>query len=221
MLKRVNLKDWISIVVLLFALILSIDALNAPWWTVKTPVSNQIKTNITDSAYYNPSQTISANHVELSPNNTLSIIVPFAELATNQSDIGQLNSLFNITYYVAIPGVVLILLTLLLMLFSILRKPVFALPWIFPLIATILLLAAPIYLLTQMPPIISKLPTVIPPQVAIASGADMSGFWGSSQEWTWGAGVGWTMMIVSAYLSAASMILIRATTKKQNAIKLL
>lgn len=213
--ERVKLKDWIPVAVLLFALILSISSLNSPWWTVKTPVSNQIRTNVTNSADYNPSQTISANHVEQNPNNTVSIVVPFADLAINNTDPIQLNAIFNVVYYLAVPAVILIALTIAVTLFSIFRKPIFSQFWILPFAATILLFIAPVYIAAQMPPVLSELATVMPPQIAIAPGSAVTGFWGSSPDWTWGAGIGWTMMLTAALLSAAAMTLIRAVWKKQ------
>ncbi len=215
MFRRVNLKNWIPVAVLLFALILSISSLNTPWWTIKTPVSNQIRTNVTKSADYNPSQTISANHVEQNPNNTVTIVVPFADLAINQTDPIQLNAIFNVVYYLAVPAVILIALTLAVALFSIFRKPVFGQFWVLPLAATILLFIAPVYIAAQMPPVLNDLATVMPPQIAIAPGSAVTGFWGSSPDWTWGAGMGWTMMLTAAFLSAAAMTLIRAVSKKE------
>jgi len=211
--KKMNLKNWIPVAILSFAFILAIASLNAPWWTVKNPISNQIQTNVTNSADYNPSQTISANHVENEPNNTVSIVVPFADLAINQTDPVELNGIFNAAYYLVVSALIFIAIAIAVALFSIFRKPIFSLFWIFPLAATLLLFVAPVYLAAQMPPVLTNLATVMPPQIGIASGSDVTGFWGSSPDWTWGAGTGWTMMLTAAFLSGAAMVLVRAVWK--------
>ena len=216
MLRKMNLKKWIPIAVLVVVLVLSVSSLNSPWWAIKTPVSNQIRTNITDSVYYNPSKTVSASHVEPNPNNTLSVVVAFTDLGSNQSDTSELNSVFSVVYYITVSGAVLVTITLIIAVVSALRTPILQIAWILPLIAAILLLVGSIYLVTVMPPTLSKLATVVPAQIAVAPGAGFGGFWGSSQTWMWGAGIGLTEMVLAAFMSAAATALMRLGPKKQD-----
>jgi hypothetical protein len=209
-----NLMNWIPVAILVVALIFSIGSLTAPWWSVENPVSDQIRTNVTNNAFYYPSQTISANHIVPDPNSTLSVTVPFTDLGVNQTNTGELNSVFTIAYDVAVAGVVLIVVALALVATSILRKPLFTFSWILALIAALLMIIAPIYLAAQMPVVLVSLPSTIPAQVAVAPGVDMTGFWGSTQTWTWGAGLGWTLMFTAAFLLLAAVVLIRAIQRK-------
>jgi len=191
MLRRLSNKNWIPVGVLLAAAILCIGSLYAPWWSIRNPAEQQINTNITNNAFYNPLQTISANHVEPEDNNnTFSVTVPFSELGPNATDTDMLGSIFSTTLYIAVSGMVLVILALALVIVSVLRKPLFAFSWILSLAGTILLLVASIYIVAQMPEAVETLPTVMPSQVAVVSGSNLTGFWGSTKDWTWGAGLG-------------------------------
>ncbi len=130
----------------------------------------------------------------------------------------EMASLISSTLIISIVGIVFAISALAVFAFSIFRKPFFGTATFLAAIAGILLLVAPMYFTVQSIGIFERFSTVVPARVSYLelstfSGRNIGSFWGSTQDWTWGAGAGWFLLFVSSLFLFSSFVLIRSHSK--------
>lgn len=203
-------KGWVPTICLVVSLVLSATALFMPWWSIRTSDKLQMTGNTTKAADYMPFQTVVA--VDTGANK--SIVVPFSELDANQTDTGNLASLFSNTVIVTGVGMALTVVALALTVFSIIRKPFFNQMWIIAALGGILLFVAPLFLASEVPTILAEFNSVIPSSISVVPGSQITGLWGSSQSWIWGAGFGWFLLFTGSLICLIGSVLTRVTLRK-------
>lgn len=223
-------KKWAFIFgLILVTLIFSVVAVFTPWWKVTTTRENEImRLNVSDPvkairAEYRLFGTVSATKITKVENETLSISIPFANLTGNEADKNALSSLFNNALILTIAGSALTAATTVMIFVSGLYRP---LPSKYTkfigVIAALLLAAASIYLVVEMPPVVSKLTSVIPTDIDVLSGSKIKGFWGGIgmetnpgfQEWMWEPALGWYLTFTAFLLNVATAMLIHMINGK-------
>jgi len=217
-------KKWGFIFALiLVTLIFSVAAVFTPWWKVTTTRENEImRLNISAPviamrAEYGLFRTVSATRITKVENETLSISMPFANLTGNDADKNALSSMFNNALTLTMVGSALTALTAVMVLVSGLHRPLlFKYAKFGGIIAALLLATASIYLMVEMPPVVSKLTSVIPTDIYELAGSNIKGFWGGIdmetttgfQEWIWEPAFGWYLAFTAFLLNAATSMLI-------------
>jgi len=205
-----NLKNWLPAICMLVPLIFSITALYLPWWSIRTSTTLQITSNTTRTADYMPLQTVVASEV----GKNKSVTVSFKDLQENDIEKNDLASLFNTTLIVSAVGTVLTASAFTLTLISVLRKTSFSYTWILATVGAIFLLIAPLYLAAEAPSVLGRFASVIPPDISVLPGSQITSFWGANQSWMWGAGIGWFLQFTASLLGISGAVLVRGLFRK-------
>ncbi len=203
-------KNWIPAICLIVSLVFSCIALITPWWSIRTSKALQITGNITKTADYMPFQTVTA--VDTGMNK--SIVVSFKELNASETNIDSLASLFNTAVILTTVGIALTILALALTVLSIVRKHLFGYLWIIAMIGGIVLFIVPLFLATNVQPILTKFDNVIPSDISVVSGIGIASFWGNNQSWAWGAGFGWSILLTASLICLVGAVLTRTILKR-------
>jgi hypothetical protein len=203
-------KNWIPVICLIVSLVFSATALITPWWSIRTSKALQITGNTTKNANYMPFQTVTA--VDTGMNK--SIVISFKELNASETDIDRLASLFKTAVILTTVGIALTILALALTVLSIVRKHLFSYLWIIAMIGGIVLFIVPLFLATEVQPILTKFNNVLPSDISVVSGSGIADFWGNNQSWAWGAGFGWFMLFTASLICLVAAVLTRTILKR-------
>lgn len=226
-------KKWVpALALVLVALIFSIVAISMPWWSVKTTLGASLVRNSTAKAEYGLFQSVTASISE----DNKTVTLPFLNLTAEEADKNAVISVFNTSLMLTTGGLGLTALTLVLILISGLRKPLFTFSTVTAAVAAILLLIAPLYLTYSLPPIMTKFGEVIPleiPSSWVSLRPEKIGdFWGSiaipespdfpewswnAAFWNWGAAFGWYMAFTASLLLFITSAWIYNTVAKKGA----
>jgi hypothetical protein len=111
-------------------------------------------------------------------------------------------------------GIALTILALALTVLSIVRKHLFSYLWIIAMIGGIVLFIVPLFLATNVQPILTKFNNVLPSDISVVSGSEIAGFWGNNQSWAWGAGFGWSILLTASLICLVAAVLTRTVLKR-------
>ena len=208
--RMINFKKWVPTVCLVFSLILAISSIYTPWWGVWNSMANHVATNDTKVAYYMPLQTIIADNVKAN----VSIALPFNDIAGNDTNRNALSNVFTTTLDMAIVGMVLTIITLALTVITVLQKKTLKHIWLIGIIGAILLFLAAFYITQMMTPAFTRFVNIVPSEIGAIPGKQIASFWGSADIWTWGAGYGWLLLLMSALLATIGSTLFRQSQER-------
>ena len=210
-----NVEKWVpAFGLVLVALILSIASIYMPWWSIKTTREVELDYSATANVEYNLLLTVSASLKD--QNTSQSIVVPLENLISIEADKQAIISAFNTTFNLLIGGVILTVLSLALILLLGFGKPTSTLATATGIVATAVLLVAPIYLTFSLPPVVAKFSTpILTPSTWPL--LQVEEFWGSIKMsgssdapfWIWGAATGWYIAFVASFLPLIASISIR------------
>lgn len=211
-----NVEKWVpAFGLVLVALILSVASIYLPWWSIKTTREVELDYNAIATVEYNlRARTASASLRD--PNTSQSILVPLENLMSIEADRQAMISAFNTTFYLLIGGAILTVLSLALILLLGFGKPTSTFATTIGIVATAVLLAAPIFLTYSLPPVAAKSSTPILTPSAWPL-LQVEGFWGSIEIpgssdaafWIWGPAIGWYVAFVASFLPLIASISIR------------
>jgi len=212
-----QIKRLIPVSIIIVSLIITVLGIYLPWWSVRTTNEVEILLNATARADYGLLQTVSAGkRVE---NETESVFVLIGNLTKSEDNRNAVTSLFNTTLTLVLVGLALAGLSLVLIIISILKRPLYKFAVAASLVAAFLLLGAPIYMMSTVEALIPKFDSVMPigipsKWVSIRPG-DITSFWGSisipkskafpvwvqgGNFWLWGAALGWFLTLTAGLL---------------------
>lgn len=202
--------NWLPVICLVIAVVLSVASLFSPIWRLQTSRTDQINTNITRNAYYFPSQVVMAE--DPSANKSEQVLI--SDLGGSNTNFGGIAFLFSFTTYLAVAGIVLVIIALGLTIISIIRKPIFNYASITALIGAILMLVDTVYFVATAPSVLSTLNTIMPLDIAQVSGNMIVSLWGSAAGWSWAGGLGLVLLFTGSLFAGSAMLLIRALQER-------
>jgi len=227
-----QIRKLIPVFIIIVSLVFTVLGLYLPWWAVRTSTEAQMVRNATARSDYQILQIVSASRTFGNDTQTVSVFI--GNLTKNDADRSAVIFSFNTTFTLVLVGSALSILSLALVIFSILRRPLYKFVVIGALIAAIMLCGAPIYLSSTFEPLIPSLNSVMPVNIPTKwisiKPQDVTSFWGSikiptsadfpvwvqnENFWIWGAAFGWFLTFTAGLLLFAFAIIVNYGTPKE------